>query len=104
MTLILNSFVFKDLICLFMRNTQREAEGEAGSPQSREPHAGLNPRTLGSRPEPKAGAQPLSHPGAPNPKFLNRFFLLFLKASSILIEREKMSIKFIILINTYKTY
>ena len=26
---------------------------------------GLNPRTLGSRPELKAEAQPLSHPGAP---------------------------------------
>ena len=28
-----------------------------------EPDGGLNPRTLG--PEPKADAQPLSHPGAP---------------------------------------
>ena len=27
---------------------------------------GLNPRTSGSRPEPKADAQPLSHPGIPN--------------------------------------
>ena len=26
---------------------------------------GLDPRTLGSRPEPKADTQPLSHPGAP---------------------------------------
>ena len=26
---------------------------------------GLDPRTPGSRPEPKADAQPLSHPGAP---------------------------------------
>ena len=26
---------------------------------------GLDPRTLRSRPEPKADAQPLSHPGAP---------------------------------------
>ena len=26
---------------------------------------GLNPRTLGSQPEPKANAQPLSHPAAP---------------------------------------
>ena len=29
-------------------------EEEAGSQQSREPDAGLDPRTLGSRPEPKA--------------------------------------------------
>ena len=29
------------------------------------PDAGLDPRTLGSCPEPKADTQPLSHPGAP---------------------------------------
>ena len=29
----------------------------------REPDAGLDPRTLGSGPKPKANAQPLSHPG-----------------------------------------
>ena len=29
--------------------------------------AGLDPRTLGSQPEPKADAQLLSHPGAPYP-------------------------------------
>jgi len=33
-----------------------EGEGETGFPQSREPDAGLNPRTPGSRPEPKADA------------------------------------------------
>ena len=48
-----------------MRDTEREAEtqaeGEAGS--CRKPNVGLNPRTPGSRPEPKADAQPLSHPG-----------------------------------------
>ena len=42
-----------------------EGEGEAGSLLSREPHVGLDSRTLGSRPEPKADAQPLSHLGAP---------------------------------------
>jgi len=40
-------------------------EGEAGFPRSREPNAGLDPRTLGSRPEPKADAERPSHPGAP---------------------------------------
>ena len=39
------------------------AEGESGSLW--EPDAGLHPRTPGSRPEPKADAHPLSHPGAP---------------------------------------
>ena len=50
-----------------MRDTEREAktqaEGEAGS--CVEPDVGLDPRTLRSHPEPKAGAQPLSHSGAP---------------------------------------
>jgi len=34
----------------------RKVQGEADSPPSREPDAGLDPRTPGSRPEPKAGA------------------------------------------------
>ena len=42
-----------------------QKEGEAGSSLSREPEAGLDPRTPGSGPEPKADAQALSHPGAP---------------------------------------
>jgi len=32
-------------------------EGEAGFPLSREPHVGLDPGTLVSRPEPKADPQ-----------------------------------------------
>ena len=31
----------------------------------REPDVGFDPGTSGSRPEPKAGAKPLSHPGIP---------------------------------------
>ena len=53
-----------------MRDTQKEAEGEAGRGACRgpcrEPDAGLDPRTPRSRPEPKAVAQPLSHPGTPS--------------------------------------
>ena len=30
-----------------------------------EPEVGLDPRTPGSHPGPKAGAKPLSHPGIP---------------------------------------
>ena len=49
-----------------MRDTEREvetqAEGEAGSMK---PNVGLHPWTPGSRPGPKAGAKPLSHPGIP---------------------------------------
>ena len=47
-----------------MRDTKREAEGEAGSLWG-EPDVGLDPRTPGSHLEPKADGQPLSHPGAP---------------------------------------
>ena len=47
----------------------KDTEGEEGHRQEdkqapcREPDAELNPRTLGSHPEPKADAQPLCHPG-----------------------------------------
>ena len=50
-----------------MRDTerwQRHRQKEKQAP--REPNAGLNPRTLGSCPELKADAQPLSHPAAPS--------------------------------------
>lgn len=51
-----------------MRDTQterqRQRQREKQAP-SREPDAGLNSRTLGSCPEPKADVQPLSGPGAP---------------------------------------
>ena len=55
-----------------MRDTEAEtqAEGETGSPR-KESNVGLDPGTLGSWPEPKAGAQPLSHPGIPTCYFLN---------------------------------
>ncbi|CAK7315610.1 hypothetical protein VULLAG_LOCUS19161 [Vulpes lagopus] len=42
------------------RHRQREKQAPCG-----EPDEGLNPRTPGSRPEPKADAQPLSHAGVP---------------------------------------
>jgi len=35
---------------------EAEGEEEADSPLSQEPDVGLDPRTLGSRPEPKADA------------------------------------------------
>ena len=42
------------------RRRQREKQAPCG-----EPDVGLDPRTPGSGPEPKADTQPLSHPGAP---------------------------------------
>ena len=53
-----------------MRDTEREKvrqrhrQREKQAPW-REPDAGLDPRTPGSHPEPKADARPLSHPGVP---------------------------------------
>ena len=44
------------------REAETQAEGEAGSLHGA--RWGLDPGTLGSRPKPKADAQPLSHPGA----------------------------------------
>ena len=43
------------------RQTYRQQEKQAAR---KEPDVGLDPGTLGSCPEPKADAQPLSHPGA----------------------------------------
>ena len=58
-------FSFFFFLCLFMRDTQKEAEtqaeGKVGSLQ--DPDVGLDPRTVGSWPEPKADTWPLSHPG-----------------------------------------
>ena len=50
-----------------MRDTEREAEAqaEAEAGSSREPDAGLDPRTPGLHSGPKADAQPLSPPGVP---------------------------------------
>ena len=61
-------FIFKkDFIYLFTRDTHREAEtqaeGEAGSMQGAE--CRTRSQIPGSCPEPKADAQPLSHPGIP---------------------------------------
>ena len=68
-------FIFlKDFIYLFMRETQRERQRyrqrEKQAP-CREPNVGLDPRTLGSHPKLKAGAQLLSHPGVPHECFKN---------------------------------
>ena len=54
-----------------MRDTQREAktQREKKAP-CRETDVELDPRSLGSCPELKAGAQPLSHPGIPKVFFL----------------------------------
>ena len=54
------------------REAETQAEGEAGSMQGTQ--LGLDPGTPGSRPEPKAGAKPLSHPGIPR---FNKIFKIY---------------------------
>ena len=46
------------------RERQRHRQREKQALPHREPNVELDSRTPGSRPEPKADAQPLSHPGA----------------------------------------
>ena len=46
------------------REAETQAEGEAGS-MHREPDVGFHPGSPESRPGPKAGANPLRHPGIP---------------------------------------
>ena len=62
-----------------MRDTQkqRHRQRDKQSPY-REPNAELDPRTPGSRPEPKADVQPLSHPGTPLHDFIHDHFLALL--------------------------
>ena len=49
------------------REKEREAETQAEEKQPpwREPNAGLDPGTPGSRPRQKASTKPRSHPGGP---------------------------------------
>ena len=60
-----------------MRDTerQRHRQREKQAP-CREPNARLDPRTLGSCPEPKADTQPLSQPGVSGPQYFFCPFLL----------------------------
>ena len=78
-----SSFIFiyflKKIIYLFIHERHREREGQRHRQREkqapcREPDVGLDPWTPGSRPEPKAAAKPLSHPGVPNNTILIIFF------------------------------
>ena len=53
------------------REKQRHRQREKQAP-CREPDMGLDPRTPGSCPGPKAGAKPLSHPGIPEDGILKQ--------------------------------
>ena len=67
----LDNFFFLKILFIYLREKEHtqaegaaEGEEEVGSPLSREPDAGLHPRTPRAWPKPKAG---LSHPGPPPP-------------------------------------
>ena len=56
-----------------MRDTQRERQRHRPREKQapcRGPDVGFDPWSPGSHPGPKAGAQPLRHPGIPNPTIL----------------------------------
>ena len=61
--------LFFNTLFIHKRHTEREGGRDTGRGRKqapfREPDVGLDPRSPGSRPGPKAGAQPLSHPGVP---------------------------------------
>ena len=57
-----------------MRDRQRHRQRKKQAPCG-EPDVGLDPRTPGSHPEPKADAQLLNHPGVPIIKILKTLFL-----------------------------
>ena len=63
---LFNYYYFKYFTYLSMRDTERQRHRQREKQAlRREPDSGLDPRTLGSRPELKADAQLLSHPGVP---------------------------------------
>ena len=69
--------LFLKILFIYLREIEKrrgeqgeEGEGEAESPLSREPDAGLDPRTLGPRLELKADAQPSEPLRHPNSCFL----------------------------------
>ena len=51
------------------RDRQRHRKREKQAPHKEPDVGGTRSQTLGSRPEPKAGAQLLSHPGATETKY-----------------------------------
>ena len=60
------------------REAETQADGEAGS-MHQEPDVGFDPGSPGSRPGPKAGAEPLRHPGSPEFHIFKDFIYLFMR-------------------------
>ena len=66
---LLKNLFKKIFLNLFIHERHTEREAETGQREKQapftKPDVGFDPRSLGSRPEPKADTQPLSHPGVP---------------------------------------
>ena len=63
---------FSKILCIYSleRERQRHTQREKQAP-CRDPDMGLDSRSPGSCPGPKAGAKPLSHPGIPKGFFIS---------------------------------
>ena len=74
-TFFLSLCLFFKIVSIYSLETQREKQRHRQREKQapcREPDMGLDPKTPGSRPEPKADAQPLSHPGVPDLSFITK--------------------------------
>ena len=66
LVLLPNFFFFFKILFIHERQSERQRYRQREKQAScREPDVGPGPRTPESRPGPKAGAKPLSHPGIP---------------------------------------
>ena len=61
----LSKIFFLKILFIHEGHRERQRHRQREKVPYREPAAELNPRTLGSQPEPKADVQPLSPPSAP---------------------------------------
>ena len=70
--------IFLKILFINLWDTHRERGRDTDRGRSRlhaEPDVGLHPRTLGSCPEPKTDAQPLSHAGVPVQEIFKPLFI-----------------------------
>ena len=86
-------FFFKDFIYLFMKDTEREAEKQL----TQGARYRTRSRAPGSCPEPKASAQPLSHPGIPQLYFLIANKIQFHFFFSISLFNQGLKLNFVII-------
>ena len=82
------SFFLKKIFCLFMRDTEREAETQAKEKQAscREPRVGLDPGTPGSRPE-RRQALTTKPPTCPKTLLLHQLLKLLSLPPSYLMQQ-----------------